>query len=94
MNRGPSDPVPDPPPGAETLRPGSLGFPGGTPPTEGIHYLGLLPPSAAGGGIAGRIVLPSGELISVREGDTIPGGWTIAKLSPEGASLRYLLPKE
>jgi len=39
-------------------------------------------------------VLPSGELISVREGDTIPGGWTIAKLSPEGASLRYLLPKE
>ena len=94
MNRGPSDPVPDSPPGSETLRPGSLGFPGGTPPTEGIHYLGLLPPSAAGGGIAGRIVLPSGESISVREGDTIAGGWTIAKLSPEGASLRCLLPKE
>ena len=94
MGRGPSDPVPDPPPGSETLRPGSLGFPGGTPRPEGIHYLGVLPFSAAEGRIAGRIMLPSGELVSVHEGDTIPSGWTIRKLSPEGALLRYALPRD
>src|SRR5207245_2680879 len=49
--------------------------------------------------IPGRLVpettrLLAGESMSVREGDTIAGGWTIAKLSPEGASLRCLLPKE
>ena len=39
-------------------------------------------------------MLPSGELVSVHEGDTIPSGWTIRKLSPEGALLRYALPRD